>query len=239
MFLLVFHLLAVVFLATVVQECSATMSDLGTTQRLFWNFERLATNSLQPRDHEAVVTFQSIMEGMNNTKESFRMLYTYEQQARIFKQIFGKNTTMLAEVLAEPDSCSTIEAFLGFIFDNAVDLLAHRAGRKHDLMRGFQQVLHVRAVLKAVLIKQGRHLYEPVSSDICIDKAFIALYGWVKGALTAEAKTENTFRLDIPESTDVQRNSLKTKRDIVTFTTLDKELNLTVVKPLPGVDYPE
>lgn len=239
MFLLVLRLLTVVFLAVLVQECSAVTRDLSATQRIFWSFEREATNSLHPGDHEAVATFDAIMKGLNDTKESFRMLYTYEEQANILKQFYGNNSEMISEILVEPDACSTIETFVGFVFNSSVDLLSHRAGRKHDLMRGFQQLLHIRAILKAVLIKQRRSLYEPVSSEVCIDKAFIALYGWVKGSLMAEARREGTFVVDISESTEAQKNSLKTKRDIVTKTTLDKELDLAMVKPLPGVDYPE
>lgn len=172
-------------------------------------------------------------------QDSMRMLYTYEQQVDIFRRAFNKDDEQIAEILAEPDACTTIQTFLEFIFDNAFDLLSHGAGTRKEQMRGFQQVVHMRFILKAVLIKQERPLNEDVSADICIDKVFVAAYGLVKGMLIAEAKMEGTWRDSVPESTEEQRISLKSKRDLVTTTTLNIDLNPYLVKPLPGVDYPD
>lgn len=249
-----FRLAAFFLLAGAIQQTCAATTDLSAMQSILSKFENLANNTVQQARDDVIELLETIIGDFNSTNKnstnnsssynnssdkSVRMLYTYEEQADIFKRLFRKDPEELEELLAEPDACGTIESYMGFIFDNAVDLLSHRAGRKHDLMRGFQQVLHMRGVLKAVLIKQDRPLDESVSEEICIDKAFIAIYGWVKGTLIGEARSEGTFVTTIPESTDDQKASLATKREIVATTTLEKELDLNEVKPLPGVDYPE
>jgi len=203
-------------------------------------FELAALKGYTPPEEDAVVqSMNDVVQGMQARTENLRMLFSYEQQVDIFRDLFGKNASFVESLKAEPDVCDKIKNFVGAIYDSAATLLIHRAGRKHHGMRAFQQVLHIRAILRLVLKKMKMPLDTPVDTTVCVDKSFMALYGWVKGTLIAEAKHDNVLLKKDPELTDEQKLSLAKKRGIATTTTLDAELVLEDVKPMPGADYSE
>lgn len=169
------------------------------------------------------------------------MLYSYDQQVRIFELILGsrEELEMLKKQLkTEPDDCDTIEVFESLVYDTALSLLAHGAGREHDGMRAFIMVLHVRSVMKAALKKMSKSVYSPITETVCIDRAFLALYSWVRGVLTARAVEDHCYIKD-DRPTDEQILSREDKRKAFLMTPLSGELDLDRVMPRLGTDYNE
>lgn len=216
-------------------NCVTSISSLQRT-----NFEFAGDSNGFPVEHiDDIFELLQVHEQRDQIplSASIRMLYTYKQQANIFKEMFCKNDTEVTEILERPDSCNTIQDFIEFTFNSAFALLSHGAGRQKEQMRAFQQVLHMRYILKLVLGKEERSLSEDVSATICVDKVFIAAYAWVHGYLISEARALGTWRDSVPESTMNQSASLEKKRTQATTTTLNVTLDPDRVKPLPGVDY--
>lgn len=169
-----------------------------------------------------------------------RMLLSVPEQIALYR-FLGKELgeEQVKQLEEEPDVCERISTFVGFVFDNAADLLRHGAGLEKNCMRGFQQVLHVREVIRLVLIKMGKAEDAGVFEEVCIDKVLIAVYGWLRGALIGMSRQEGWFRATVKGETNDMRESLKEKRRELLRVKINEILDVEEVKPEPGEDFPE
>lgn len=167
------------------------------------------------------------------------MLFTFDEQRQLFAKLrIHLNETQLHQLEQTPDVCLKMRDFMAFVFDSAAQLLKHGVGWERNCMRAFQQVVHMRAVLSAVLFKMNKAADSDMSDVVCVDKIIIAMYGWLRGTLIGLARAAGTYQGEVGKSSAGMEERLEMKRKVVMETRMDEAFDVGAVKPVPGKDFP-
>lgn len=203
-------------------------------------YERIAKESYSPSSAARAVQILNRMMSTHRVKSlPVRMLFTPKEQIGLFAQLgIVLNDTQKEELEETPDVCHNMATFMAFVFDSTTELLKHGAGWDYGCMRAFQQVVHMRAVLTAVLHKMRKRKNSAMSEVVCVDKAIIAMYGWLHGTLIGLARNAGTYQYRTRRSSLRMAERLEGKRRIAVETRMDEDFDATMVKPVPGRDFP-
>eukprot|EP00177_Eucheuma_denticulatum_P002939 GFKZ01005282.1.p1 GENE.GFKZ01005282.1~~GFKZ01005282.1.p1 ORF type:complete len:325 (+),score=73.47 GFKZ01005282.1:660-1634(+) len=225
--------------------CAKSASNATTSLKDFSAvFERAALKAFSPES-----TAQKVMELERLMATYIKMdtgeeppkhgLLTVDMQIAMYRSLgYEMGEEEKNELRAEPCICEPISAFVGHVFDNAAVLLRHGAGLQKNCMRGFQQVLHIRALIEKALNQTEMPPDVEVSEKVCIDKVWIDVYNWLRGALIGMARNDGWFRATVYGETEDMRESLREKRRELLRVKINEVLDVEEVKPEPGEDFP-